>query len=463
MKIGTSGFRGIIADEFTREEVCKIIECTCKIIEKNNFKRLVVVGYDNRFMSDIFAKYAVGVFSAHGIKSFLTPTSVASPVISFAGKYEDCDLSIIITASHNPYVYNGIKIFSKNGQDLSLDIERQYNKYLPKIKRFKYLSFDECVNRNLIEYKDYTKQYVNNILSLLKYKDIKLKTMFNVMSGSSLNGIVELKNKLKLDVEIVNTHRDPLFNYGAPIPSEENLKEFRKIALKNKIDFAFATDGDGDRVAVIDEKGNYLNGNEIASLIYYFAVKEKGLKGGFVKNYSFSLLIDKICKKYNCELFETPVGFKYISQKLIDTNSLVGAENSGCEIKGNVYTKDGLVLYALLLEIVNFYKKPLSKIVSDLKKDVGYKMYYKEYSFKVKNKQKIIKYLQTNNPQFKKQVISTGNLDGFKYFFVDGTWALIRFSGTENLLRLVCEVNIEQEMSEVISYLENFANEISEK
>ena len=185
-----------------------------------------------------------------------------------------------------------------------------------------------------------------------------------------------------------------------------------------------------------------------------------GLKGGFVKNYSFSTLIDKICDKYNKDLFETSIGFKYISQKMIDTNSLVGAENSGIEVKGNVYTKDGLVVYLLLLEILSFYKKPLSKIVEEMKSDVGYTLKYREYSFNVENKSKIIRTLQKEIPEFKKEVVKVGHLDGFKYYFKDGTWALVRFSGTEELLRLVCEQKTKKEVDELIAFLKNYTDKI---
>ncbi len=461
MKIGTSGFRGIIADEYTKDNVCKIIECTCKIIEKQKFKREVVIGYDNRFMSEIFAKWASQVFAWHNIKVKITKTSVSSPLMSFVGKYTGNDITIMITASHNPYMYNGVKIFSKNGQDLELYIENLYSKYLPKIKKYNLIDFDEGVKNNLIEFVNYTKEYVANIVSLMKYKkDIKLKTLFNVMNGSSLCSIEELKRKLKLDVEIVNSKRDALFNLTGPIPNEDNLEEYKKYALKNKVDFAFATDGDGDRVAVFDEKGNYYAGNELACLLYYFAIKEKGLKGGFVKNYSFSLLADKICEKFNVQLYETQIGFKYISQKMIDTNALIGAENSGVEIRGDVYTKDGLVVYALLLEIVNYYKKPLSEIIRDMKKEVSYNMYYKEVSFKVKDKKKIINVLQKMTPNFNKEIVKTGTLDGFKYYFKDGSWLLIRFSGTENLLRLVCEQFSTLEVDKMIELSKRFVDSL---
>lgn len=461
MKIGTSGFRGIIGEEYTKDEVCKIVECTCKIIEKQNFVRKVVIGYDNRFMSEIFARWASEVFVSHNIHVIMCKKSVSSPLLSFAGNYEKVDLSLMITASHNPYMYNGIKIFSSHGQDLELYIEELYDKYLPKIKNYKVLDFDEGEKRGLIEYKDYSNEFVQNMLKLLKFKiDKNLKTLFDCMNGSSVSVITSLKKALKLNVEILNTNRDALFDLKGPIPTEENLTKFKKYAIEQKVDFAFATDGDGDRVAVYDEKGNYLSGNELASLIYYFAIKEKGLKGGFVKNYSFSTLIDKICDKYNKDLFETSIGFKYISQKMIDTNSLVGAENSGIEVKGNVYTKDGLVVYLLLLEILSFYKKPLSKIVEEMKSDVGYTLKYREYSFNVKNKSKIIRTLQKEIPEFKKEVVKVGHLDGFKYYFKDGTWALVRFSGTEELLRLVCEQKTKKEVDELIAFLKDYADKI---
>lgn len=451
MKIGTSGFRGIIGDSFNKEDVCKIVQATCKIIDKYNFKREVVVGFDNRFMSEFFAKWVAEVLSANNIKVLFLEESVPSPLVSFVGKYLDKDISIMITSSHNPYFYNGIKIFSKQGQDLEMYLEKDFNKILPKIKKYKSINFDEAKQRGLVEFVDYTKEYVKSLENLMKFKkDIKIKTLFNVMNGSSYRQIERLKKDLKLDIQIVNSNRDVTFNFDAPIPNEDKLQDYIKLAKKSGVDFAFATDGDGDRLAVIDNKGNFYNGNEIACLLYYFAIKEKGKDGAFVKNYSFSLLADKVCEKLGTQLITTKIGFKYIDEQLIESNAILGAENSGIEINGGAYTKDGLAVFVLLLEIVNYYKKPLNEIIEKMKKEVGYDMVYKEVSFEVKNKQKIIDYFSKNKIIFSKKIVSYGTLDGFKYVFDDDSWVLIRFSGTENLLRLVCEQKTKKEVEEIL-------------
>ena len=461
MKIGTSGFRGVIGEEFNKNDVCKIIQATCKIINKYKFKRQVVVGYDNRFMSEIFAKWVAEVLCANDIEVLLTSSSVPSPLISFAGKHFDNDISIMITASHNPYYYNGIKIFSKYGQDLEAYLEKEFKKILPRTNKVKRVDFDDALSQGKIKKVDLTKEYAKCLEKLLKYKkDISIKTIFDVMHGSSFNQIKQLKQDLKLDVEIVNFDRDVSFGFDAPIPNQTKLEKLKKLAKENNVDFVFATDGDGDRLSVLDKYGNYYNGTEIACLLYYFAIKEKCFDGAFVKNYSFSLLADKICDYFGTDLITTKVGFKYIGDQLIKNNAILGAENSGCEINGGAFTKDGLAVYVLLLEVVNFYKKPLCKIIESMKAEVGYDMSYKEISFEVKNKKKVIDFFAKNKVKFSKEIISCGTLDGFKYFFDDGGWILIRFSGTENLIRLVCEQNSMQEVDSILQEVKNLVERI---
>jgi len=461
MKIGTSGFRGVIGDEFCKENVCKITQCLCDILKKKNFKREVVVGFDNRFLSEMFAKWVCEVLSANGVLAKLTKTSVPSPLVSFSNRFLKNDLSVMITASHNPYYYNGLKIFSKNGQDLEFGLEKMFENMLKKVKKYKFLDFDECEKGGKVEKIDLIKDYVKSILNVLKFKeDIKIKTLFNVMNGSSFEPVLELKKRLKLDCDIKNSERDISFGFSAPIPNEENLEEFKKIAFERKVDFAFATDGDGDRLAVFDEKGTYHNGNDICSLIYYFAVKEKKEKGDFVKNFSFSTLADRVCEKLKTEIVETPVGFKNIAQKVALCGGLIGAENSGCEVPAHTSTKDGLVVFALLLEIVNFYKKPLSEIIKNMKNEVGYNLFYKEISFSVKNREKVEEIFKNPTLNFGKNVKRIDRLDGVKYIFEDGTWLLVRFSGTENLLRLVTEQKTKSEVEKMLKFAIEFVEKL---
>ena len=452
MKIGTAGFRGIIGDEFTKANVTKIIQCMCNIIDRENLKREVLIGYDNRFMSEIYAEWIAEVLVANNVKAQITQTSVPTPLVSFMTKKLNLDFGVMITASHNPYFYNGLKVFSKLGREVDKRMEDIFNSEPETIEEIKTVSFKEAVENGMVEKVDYTKLYVDNIVSLLKFKDnFNVKAIYNVMSGSSLNAVMELKKQLNLKrLDIVNTHRDALFNLSGPIPTEENLEDYKEYALENKYEFAFATDGDGDRIAVFDEKGKFYNGNELNALIYYFMLKEKGMNGAFVKNYSFSTIVDKIANKFGTKVYETKVGFKYVTEALIENEALIGAENSGSEVKGHVFVKDGLVVFTLLLEIIEFYKKPLSKIFSDMKKFANYDMAYIEYSYKVEEKEKIIEYLKSNNPKFSKKIAEKGTLDGFKYIFEDGTWVLIRFSGTENLIRLVIEENSQKDLEKLL-------------
>lgn len=464
MNIGTSGFRGIIADEFCKDEVCKITQCLANIMTKQNLKKQVVVGYDNRFLSEYFAGYMCEVLVANGINVRITSTSVPSPLVSFANRYLSNDISVIITASHNPYYYNGVKIFSKNGQDLEKDLELMFGTYLPKVRSYHSVPFEQAESSGKVQPIDLIEEYVKSILKTLKFKDnIKTKTLFNAMNGSSVRCAQQLKSALNLDCEIVGDTRDVTFGFSAPIPNEDKLQNFRTLAQSRKVDFAFATDGDGDRLAVFDDKGVYHNGNEICSLIYYFTVKEKHQKGAFVKNFSFSTLADKVCQKLNTSIVQTKVGFKNISQAVNENNGIIGAENSGCEIPSHTQTKDGLVVFALLNEIVSFYNKPLSQILFEMEQDVGYNMSYKEVSFPVLDKQKTKRFFDSSLPDFGKKIVKVDRLDGVKYIFEDGTWLLVRFSGTESLLRLVTEQNSSEAVEKLLNFTTNLVKEVNEE
>lgn len=456
MKIGTSGFRGIIGEEFCKENVCRITQSLCEVILKNNLKKEVVVGFDNRFMSEFFAEWVSEVLAKNGIFVRLTSASVPSGLVSFANRLFGNDFSVMITASHNPYYYNGIKIFCKDGQDLDLEWERMIENRLKKVKRYSSLPFEEAIEKGKIEKIDITREYVKSIKKAMKFKDkIWVKTIFNAMNGSSVDAARKLKSELKLDCEIVGVERDVSFNFSSPLPDEERLKAFKKYVVERGVDFAFATDGDGDRLAVIDEKGNYHDGNSICSLLYYFAVKEKGRQGAFVKNFSFSTLADKVCEKLNAEVVQTAIGFKHIAREVARKKAIFGAENSGCEVFEHTSTKDALAVFAMLIEVVNFYEKPLSLIIKTLKEKVGYKLEYKEISFEVKNRKRVERNFAEAKREFFKEVESLDTLDGVKYLFKDGTWLLFRFSGTENLLRLVTEQKSKKEVEEMLDKARN--------
>lgn len=463
MKIGTSGFRGIIAQDFTFDAVAKIAKATCDIIKKHRFKKEVFVGYDNRFLSDKFAQHFAMVLAEGGIKVVMAPSSVTCPLVSFAGKHFGNDISVLVSASHNPYYYNGIKIFSKDGRDLEHFLEEEYNALVEHEKKIKTMDLAKARENGLFEISStICSDYVDNMLKNVKLsqgmKDTK--TAFNCMHGSSVKIVEMLVDKKKLNCDIINTNRDVEFEGSAPLPSEANLESFAKKVANEGYAFGFATDGDGDRVGVVDEKGNYYNANILAPMLYYYAVKMKGVSGGFVANYCFSSLGKHVCETLHTDYFETKVGFKNIGETLIANGAYMGAEENGIELSSNVYTKDGLMAYLLLLEMVSSLKKPLSEIVKDFKKHVGYNMTCYASAVKVNNKKRVEMALAKFIPNLGVKVVSVGNLDGHKYFFEDGSWLLLRFSGTEPIMRIMGEFKNKKDMQLVTARAEEFVTSL---
>lgn len=463
MKIGTSGFRGIIADDFTFDAVAKIAKATCDIIKRHRFKKEVFVGYDNRFLSDSFATLFAKVLVANDIKTVMAGGSVPCPLVSFAGKFLGNDISVFISASHNPYFYNGIKIFSKDGRDLEHYLEEEYNAIADHERKIKTMELSEAKENGLYEirpslYGDYIDGMLKNVKLSQAMKD--LKTTFNCMHGSSVKVMEMLVDKKKLNCDLVKTNRDVEFEGSAPIPNEDHLEDFAKKVVSEGYVFGFATDGDGDRIGVIDEKGNYYNGNLIAPMLYYYAVKMKGVSGGFVANYAFSSLGKLVCDTLHTDYFETKVGFKNIGEALIKNNAYMGAEENGIELGSNVYTKDGIMTYLLLLEMVANLKKPLSEIIKDFKKHVGYNMTCFAEAVMVGNKKRVETALAKFIPNLGVKVMSVGNLDGHKYFFEDGSWLLLRFSGTEPYMRIMGEFKNKKDMQMVTSRAKEFVTSL---
>ena len=449
IEIGTSGFRGIDGVEINEEVVSIIAQTACQIIHNGKLKKEIVVGFDKRAHSRLYAHTICRVLVANKIKATVCAYAEPSPLVSLVAKQRKTDIALMVTASHNPYKYNGIKIFGKGGVDVSSDLEEQFNKLSKEIKieDVKIVSWQQCQNNPLFVLKNFEEDYVDSILSQIKYMPSGLKVIFETMNGSSNRVTSLLAKKLKGNEIIVKNIK---FANGkelsAPIPTKDNIDYLLGELKEKNMLFAYATDGDGDRLALLSKDGTYYDSTYIAMLIYEFAVQKKGEQNGFVGNQSFSSLGKKVCKDLNRPYYESKIGYKNISQKMIETGSNYSAENSSMCVASHTPFKDGILGFALLLEVLSFEEnkgKSFDQIVADFKARHNFDMVYSEMSYRLPDGAKTSDYVpkildfEPNFAQksYKKQILDSN----VKFVFDDGSWLLLRPSGTENCVRFVSE------------------------
>lgn len=458
IKFGTGGWRAIIADEFTKENVQRLAQA----VSQEFIKKETIIGYDRRFLSDQAAKWFSEVLAANGIKVRFINKAVPTPMIMYAIKQLELDYGMAITASHNPAIYNGVKLFTYGGKDATETLTNKLEQNLLEKYKTKSIPFDEAVKSGIIEYFDPTNDYIDSILQLVDTKAIRnsqLKVLVDTMHGVSKTSLSIILNTARCDVDIINDRHDSLFGGKLPSPASTTLHKLSDMVREGEYNLGIATDGDADRIGIIDEEGNFIHPNVLISLIYYYLLEYKKWTGAAVRNLSTTHMIDKIAKDHNEQCLEVPVGFKNITQGMEETNALIGGESSGgLTIRGHISGKDGIFAATLLVEMISITKKPIHQLVLELEQKYG-KLYGEErdYKFSTKKKQTINQLLimEKINPTFNEEPIKISYMDGIKYYFEDGSWLSARFSGTEPLLRIFAEANSKEDSSKLIETMEN--------
>lgn len=465
IKFGTGGFRGIIGDDFTKDNVCKIAQSLCNISLKNNFKKEVVIGYDHRFLSPETAKWMSEVFAANNFKVKILNSSSPTPTVMYLTEKYDLDIGVMITASHNPSIFNGVKVFEKGGYDADVNFTNTIEKELNQVENYAKLDYSLGINKNLIEEIDGITPYIDNILKFVKNVNKTLKIGFDNLNGVAYIALKPLFKKFGIKkVHVLNGDRDPLFSGKMPNPIESNLEDLKKLIKEKHLDLGFATDSDADRLGIIDENGNYISSNEILAAIYYFLVKYHHEKGDIVKNCATSNLIDGIANYLGFKCHEVDVGFKNITHTMTQYDCLIGGESSGgLTIRNYIHGKDSVFAIMMFLMMVSEINKPVSTIISEVKKMSEYKQFVIEdfISYKKENEEKTIEYLKENIPPFvlplKRKEFYGRN---FKYYFENNQWILIRLSGTEPVFRIFSEMNDPKMAHEDIKRLDEYVKGI---
>lgn len=466
IKFGTGGWRAIIGDDFTKSNIQLLAKGLCdKMKAEGVADKGVVLGYDRRFLAKEAMQWAATVFAKEGIHASLVNKSSPTPLIMFYVMKHNLPYGLMITASHNPAIYNGIKVFSAGGRDADELQTQDLEGYISNLtsEDVYEMRYDEAVSEGLIEEIYPLNEYLDNIIDTVDMDAIRkrsLKIVIDPMYGVSETSLTTIFHTARCEVYTIHDRHDTLFGGKLPSPSAATLHSLQRAVIDRKCDIGIATDGDADRIGVIDDTGRFLHPNDILVLLYYYLVKYRGWEGPVVRNIATTHMLDKVAKKFGQECYEVPVGFKHISAKMNATNAIIGGESSGgLTVRGHIKGKDGVYAAALLVEMIAITGKKLSEIYKDIEQEFGsIEMEEANYHFSQEKKDEIYKVLMEDKklPIFPTEIDHVSYLDGSKVYFKNGGWVVARFSGTEPLLRIFCEMSSLKTARKIISLYEDY-------
>ncbi len=465
VKFGTGGWRAVIGDEFTKENIQILSKAMCDKMKAEGVADKIVIGYDRRFLAKEAMQWSAMVFAAEGIKALLVNKSSPTPLIMFYTMVNELPYGMMVTASHNPAIYNGIKVFTKGGRDADEVQTADIEKYIAKINPadIKEMDYDEALGKGLIEEIYPLNEYLDNIIDAVDMKAIRkagLRIALDPMYGVSETSLKTILMTARCDIYTIHDRHDTLFGGKLPSPTATTLRALQNFVLDKGCDIGLATDGDADRIGVIDDTGRFLHPNDILVLLYYYLVKFKGWHGPVVRNLATTHMLDKVAERFGEKCYEVPVGFKHISAKMTETDAIIGGESSGgLTVKGHINGKDGVYAAALLVEMIAVTGKKLSEIYKDIEEECGsIFMEERDYKFSQEKKIAMTKTLMEEKqvPALPFEIEKISYMDGCKVYFKNGGWVVARFSGTEPLLRIFCEMPTAEEAKTVSEIYEEF-------
>lgn len=466
IKFGTGGWRAVIGDEFTKANVQLLTAAIArKLKDQGNAANGFVIGYDRRFLSKEAAKWAAEVMAGEGILCRLIDRESPTPLIMFTVKYYGLPYGMAVTASHNPAIYNGIKVFMEGGRDADEALTGELEQYIKDIDpmEIKRISFEDGVRNGLIEMIDPMNQYIDSIIRSINMDAIRsrnLKIVLDPMYGVSKTALQTILMTARCNVDVIHERHDALFGGRLPAPNSKTLTGLTNYVEENHCDIGIATDGDADRLGVINDRAEFLHPNKILVMLYYYLMKFKGWRGAAVRNIATTHLLDRIAEDFGETCYEVPVGFKYISAKMAETNAIIGGESSGgLTVRGHIQGKDGIYAASLLVEMIAATGRSLSEIYSEITDRYGNcEMEESDFRFSQEEKDKIMEILLSDKrlPDFPYEIEKVSYMDGCKVYFKNKGWIIARFSGTEPLLRIFCEMPTLEAARETSDILKQF-------
>ena len=464
IKFGTDGWRGLIADDFTFANLRRAAQGTAEYLLSRSSAPLAVVGYDCRFASEQFAQTVAEIFAANGVRSVVfdrpSPTQVASWTV--------VDLKAtggaVITASHNPYLFSGFKYKPETGSSAPTDVIVELE------KRINAIADRESAGPNpeLINTYDPRPSYFAQIGRMVDLKGIResgMSIVHEVMHGSGYGYIAQLLEGGKTKVTELHADRNASFGGLNPEPIRPNIDSTLEFMQRGGHQLCICTDGDADRVGIIDEGGRFITQLQVYALLMQYLFDVRGMRGPVVKTVNMTTMADALAKEYRVDVFEVPVGFKNVAPKMMETGAVLGGEESGgYAVKGHIAERDGILIGLLFADMIIKKGKPLSQLLAELEARVG-PHEYARHDFHMpretydKDRLKILDALGKGDPAQVAgvKVERVRKDDGVKYYLVNGSWVLLRASGTEPLVRVYAEAASRQAVAALLAGMEELA------
>ncbi|HZD58823.1 MAG TPA: phosphoglucomutase/phosphomannomutase family protein [Anaerolineae bacterium] len=464
IKFGTDGWRAIMNDTFIISNVQVVAQAIADYLVENGLRdKGIVIGYDTRFFAERFASECAAVMLGNNIPVYMPRRALPTPVTAYSIKVYNTAGAIMLTASHNPPEYNGIKFIPEYAgpasPEITGEIERLIKANLESNRLLKAPLEGHELLHEAEPFPRYT-QHIANLIDFDKLREIKLKVVLDPMFGASQGLMDTLLAEVGCAVETIHNYRDPLFGGSYPDPSEKHLSELKNEVIRTKSDIGLALDGDADRFGAIDFNGTYITANQVLSLVAVHLLKNRGMRGSIVRTIATTHLLDEIARDNDTEVIETPVGFKYIAQVMMERPVVVGGEESGgLSIQGHIPEKDGLLADLLLAELVAYEERPLTEILDGIYHKYG--RYYSkrlDIHYPSEKKGELLNNLVNRPPAAvaEDKVVEIRSVDGVKYILESGDWILARPSGTEPLIRVYIESKDERRFPS----LEEYAHQI---
>jgi alpha-D-glucose phosphate-specific phosphoglucomutase len=457
IKFGTDGWRGVIAEDFTFANARVVAQAIARYAVRNEDARKgLLIGYDHRFAADHVAADLAEVISSTGTPVFLATEPCPTPAISLLVRQREAAGGLMITASHNPYSWNGIKYKASYGSSALPSIVSQIEKELAWVQENSVGPLPP--RKNLIQPLETRAPYLDTLEKLVDWqrlRDAKFRFVSDVMHGSATGLLRELFTRNGVACDEIRGTRDPRFGGVHPEPIEPHIEALRQAVLAGKYDAGFCADGDGDRIGAIDRDGSFVNPHQIFALLVWHLAGTRNLSGDIAKTFSVTKLIDKLCAKLNRKLHEVPVGFKYICELMLEQNILVGGEESG-GIGTSLYLpeRDATVSALFLAELMAWHGKNLGQLLAALHSEFG-EYHYGRVDLDVHPAQKEKAVAHFSSEQTTSvaewQIARRENMDGIKVYLEDFGWVMVRASGTENLLRVYSETSRRDTTQQVLT------------
>ena len=460
IKFGTDGWRGVIAEDYTFANVRRAAQGTAHyFLQHGARERGMVIGYDNRFASETFAAAVAEVFAANGIPVLLTETGTPTPVISYAILANKAAGAVNITASHNPPSDNGFKVRSEFGgavdPNVLLEIEAAIPSDASSVKR---IALADALSQKMVEKFDASTAYLAHLPDMIDVAPLKsagLNVVHDPMWGVGSGWLKRILDGGKTTVTEIHSGRNPIFpDMKRPEPIPPNTARLQETVPALNASAGCLTDGDADRVGFVAENGRFVNQLEVYALLAYYLLEIRGWRGPIVKTISTTSMLDKLGKIYDVPVYPTGVGFKYIAPKMLEVNAMIGGEESGgFAVRGHMPERDGILCSLFLLDLMVQLKKTPTQLLDHLFGIVGAHYYDRiDTPFPPERNAEVRAKIANEKPSQLAgiKVLNINTLDGFRYEMEDGGWMLIRFSGTEPIIRVYTETTHGDKVQDIL-------------